>query len=993
MTMPNPILVSLFAVILIVIGVLAIRRRVLFKMGVRNFIRHKTHSILVVAGLLIGTSIISGALVTGDSIDHFIVKSSYDGLGLVDVTVSTDRMDFFNESFFWELRNDTGVEEHSDGISPTILTFVSVEDDDSGQFEPVMTFVGFDPSLDRDFGQFTEANGSETYAYDLGTDEVILNGRAADVLNAEQGDMLRISYRPLTLQGGEVLQKQFETKYVVKDEGKGQYGLQANIFVRLDVAQQMFNVSGRINLIRISAPGDVEAGAGNSDELVAAVQDALDSSPDQGSSELSVDAVKKDALEQAEETGEMFSIFLMIFGSFSIIAGVILIINIFTMLAEERKSELGMARALGMRKSHLMQMFLFEGSSYALVAALLGTLAGLFLAATLIFGLNSVFAIGEFGGIPFRFEISSLIDAFCLGTIIAFLTILVASARITNINIVRAIRDIEEPVFDRATTKTAILGGVTLALGLVAFFLGYENLIIRLVAPCLALMGFAFVLRRFASASIAFTISGIAIIAYILHSITTFFEGEMEEMAYLFIVSGVLLVIAAVMIVIFNSSLLVRGVSGSLGRIRSMRPIVRTAVSHPLNKRFRTGMTVSMFALVIYTIVLLSVFSNIFSLSVSSELIKQGGGYEIIGTSTIPVSDLNNVTVIDAEGNPVRIESPTLANDVRTFEQIVATYPNVTIDGVPLGGTGGGPMGGGPMGFGLGRVLGVDNQFIQNNQYVFAEMLEGYTDPHEAWDAIQDNHTNVIVDLSITFAGGSGMQGGNGITVGDHLTIETVNGTKDFQIVGILDQMLLNGIFMTKENAQAYFSDSFTVHGNSVFIFGVKDGADAKTVTLNLERDFRAIGMDTRFLKEDIESMMEMLNSFFLIFEIFLGLGLIVGIAGLGVITIRSVVERRQEIGVMRAIGFRRGMILKSFVTEILFIATLGIVIGTAIGLTVAYEIFASMMAEEDVSFSIPWMHLLTITLITYVASLACTIVPSIKASRTSPADALRYMG
>ena len=122
-------------------------------------------------------------------------------------------------------------------------------------------------------------------------------------------------------------------------------------------------------------------------------------------------------------------------------------------------------------------------------------------------------------------------------------------------------------------------------------------------------------------------------------------------------------------------------------------------------------------------------------------------------------------------------------------------------------------------------------------------------------------------------------------------------------------------------------------------------------------------------------------------------MGLIVGIAGLGVITIRSVVERRQEIGVMRAIGFRRGMILKSFVTEILFIATLGIVIGTAIGLTVAYEIFASMMAEEDVSFSIPWMHLLTVTLITYVASLACTIVPSIKASRTSPADALRYMG
>ena len=39
----------------------------------------------------------------------------------------------------------------------------------------------------------------------------------------------------------------------------------------------------------------------------------------------------------------------------------------------------------------------------------------------------------------------------------------------------------------------------------------------------------------------------------------------------------------------------------------------------------------------------------------------------------------------------------------------------------------------------------------------------------------------------------------------------------------------------------------------------------------------------------------------------FLGLGLLVGVAALGVISARAVVERRQQIGVMRAIGFRRG--------------------------------------------------------------------------------------
>ena len=41
----------------------------------------------------------------------------------------------------------------------------------------------------------------------------------------------------------------------------------------------------------------------------------------------------------------------------------------------------------------------------------------------------------------------------------------------------------------------------------------------------------------------------------------------------------------------------------------------------------------------------------------------------------------------------------------------------------------------------------------------------------------------------------------------------------------------------------------------------------------------------------------------------FMGLGLIVGVAALGVISARAVVERRQQIGVLRAIGFRRRMV------------------------------------------------------------------------------------
>ena len=53
---------------------------------------------------------------------------------------------------------------------------------------------------------------------------------------------------------------------------------------------------------------------------------------------------------------------------FSIMVGVLLIFLIFVMLAAARRSEMGMARAVGAKRSHLIQMFVFEGTAYALDA-------------------------------------------------------------------------------------------------------------------------------------------------------------------------------------------------------------------------------------------------------------------------------------------------------------------------------------------------------------------------------------------------------------------------------------------------------------------------------------------------------------------------------------------------------------------------------------------------------------------------------------------------
>jgi len=123
-----------------------------------------------------------------------------------------------------------------------------------------------------------------------------------------------------------------------------------------------------------------------------------------------------------------------------------------------------------------------------------------------------------------------------------------------------------------------------------------------------------------------------------------------------------------------------------------------------------------------------------------------------------------------------------------------------------------------------------------------------------------------------------------------------------------------------------------------------------------------------------------------------MGLGLVVGIAALGVVATRAVVERRQQIGMMRAIGFKRRMVQTTFLVESSFVAILGTVLGVVLGLVLARNLVTSMAkGNPGLSLVIPWTQIGVIVLIAYLASLLTTYLPAWQASRVYPAEALRY--
>ena len=124
----------------------------------------------------------------------------------------------------------------------------------------------------------------------------------------------------------------------------------------------------------------------------------------------------------------------------------------------------------------------------------------------------------------------------------------------------------------------------------------------------------------------------------------------------------------------------------------------------------------------------------------------------------------------------------------------------------------------------------------------------------------------------------------------------------------------------------------------------------------------------------------------------FMSLGLIVGIAALGVIAARSVVERRQQIGVLRAIGFQRRMVLAAFLLESSFVALLGIGLGVGLAVALAPQVVHEMASQlEGLEMTIPWTQIVITAVVAYVAALVTTYLPARQASRVYPAQALRY--
>jgi putative ABC transport system permease protein len=182
--------------------------------------------------------------------------------------------------------------------------------------------------------------------------------------------------------------------------------------------------------------------------------------------------------------------------------------------------------------------------------------------------------------------------------------------------------------------------------------------------------------------------------------------------------------------------------------------------------------------------------------------------------------------------------------------------------------------------------------------------------------------------------------------------------------------------------------------GREYFYFALRPRADPHAVAYAIGSALLSRGFETTVIQDiliDIEGPRIFISQVLLGL---VGITLLVSIAALMVIGSSAVVERRQQIGMLRALGFRRRHVEGLFAIEALLIGCLGTGLGLVLGLLLCRNAFAVGIFDpfqRGLKLIVPYTELTVICGAAILAALVAAVVPARQAGKVAPADALRY--
>lgn len=925
------------------------------RIGLRNVSRRLQEAALVIGGSMLATALITASMVIGDSFESSIREIAASQLGPTDEIVALDDLETATSAArVLNAQSEATSGGSIDGALGVIRTEVSAGSEFA--IEPRLIMLELDVVDAANFGGDPASTGLGGQTTNLSPGEVIINRSTANDLRIAAGDELNVF-----VNGADY---PFVVVEVVPSAGLA--GLGDIVAGTGALEESMLSVPGTTlaniaatlepiaqPLLLVSNAGDVYSGAEQTDAATEAIAAVL--GPD-----VDIDDAKRDLLDDAAAEGTETTQIFGTVGGFSVIAGILLVVNLFVMLAGERKTELGTMRALGVRRGTIVRAFALEGAVYGIVAAALGSLAGIAVGAGVVaYASNSFEAID---GLTLNTSVSilSLVSGAVIGLAISQLTVVVTSLRMTRLNIVRALKDLPEPRPEPRKTRNLVVGLAGLGVSAGLWSIASSSQLGAMLIPSLAAVCLIPVLARFLPARIAGIVGCVTGMAWSASVFGLMSETMLDPAVAVFLLQGVLLVGFGATVV----ALLDRTWLRVADRVSGGGVAARLGLAHPLARPMRSVMLVSMFALVLFTVTFMGIVNAVFNSQGSEMAQRAGGDYDVLVLAN-PAAGFSEDELVATDG----IGGASL---VVHGSLVVGTETNDDNESATEGER---------------NISFVSPGFAEVTPPAAVARQAQFATSEAAWDAVLgakpgDAELFVMADSD------------GGYSPGDQVTVRDSSGQGfEATVAGLNELSWMVGAEFYASSSLVDLAPGFEPEQTRFYL--QTNGSETAT---DFAAEFMAKNPERGVYAESFVALAEEAlsgqSTFLTMLQGYLILGLVIGVVGLSVVLIRAVRERRRQIGMMRAIGIPASQVRRMFLVEAFFVGAQGVVLGLGLGMLSSWQILANSAAfERDLGFNVPVLWLLGLGIAALALSMLAGIGPAMRAGKEQPAEALRFAG
>lgn len=615
---------------------------------------------------------------------------------------------------------------------------------------------------------------------------------------------------------------------------------------------------------------------------------------------LRFEPVREQALKAAEQSQDFGQLFLG-FSFFIIVAALVLMALLFQFGLEQRTTEIGTLLALGFTQKQVRRLLLREGIVLALIGGAIGALGGIFYAKAMLHGLTTVWrdAIGT-SSLQFHASPKTLAIGFLASTVVATVTIwltLRKQAKRPARELLAEGGDCRLPIADRQWCGRNFTGILAIASSFVAA----------------GLIGWAISRGETTNVEIFFSAGALVLVAGLAFS-----AAWLQQLSE----GGVL-----------RRPNIKSEKSQGVVKLRPPMTGFVLAVRSCARRRKRSVATVAMLACGSFLIVAISAF-RLDSNQNATKRSSGTGGFALVGETTMPVvHDLNSKSGKEFFAlNENDLDGVSFV-PFRVREGDEASCLNLNRAQKP-------------------RLLGVKPEMLTERlAFSFAKLMEGADTKTHPWSILSKtsvpDRAPVERDEIPAIGDANSIQWALHKKIGDTIDYTDERGNVfKLRLVGAVANSILQGSLIIDE---AEFVKRFpSESGYKMFLIDAPTNRVAD-VSAALSRAMEDVGLELTPAARRLNEFNAVQNTYLGTFQILGGLGLLLGSAGLGIVVLRNVLERRGELGLLVAVGFRKRALQWMLLSEH------GALLGVGLGIGVLAAVVAILPSLISPSAEIPF--------------------------------------